>query len=37
MFSPLPNEVMLITLIEAKCGDSTRIREMIMKTARRTR
>ena len=36
MFSQLPNEVMLITLIEVKCGDSSRIREKD-KTAHRTR
>jgi len=36
MFSPLPNEVIRITLIEVKCGDSSRIREKD-KTAHRTR
>jgi len=38
MFSKLPNEVMLITLIEVKCGDSSRMREREKdKTAHRTR
>jgi len=36
MFSPLPNEVMLIILIEVKRGDSSRIREKD-RTAHRTR